>query len=159
MIFTQGDAPTNPVIKLTLLILVSALILGFAYTYAQDNKGKKVTFIIITINVIFLPWAMLLLTLVMAGPEAAMHQATGIFAAHLYDFLTRIYPAFGGGRDWIQTPYIVKKAFGAYNTGVQQRAYGSAIRTRAQPPRTSGASTGISSIWGSRGAGRRLGGD
>ncbi|GAT30637.1 centromere/microtubule-binding protein Cbf5 [Aspergillus luchuensis] len=39
---------------------------------------------------------MLTLTLVVSGWPAALRDGMGIVAAHFYDFLTRIYPTFGG---------------------------------------------------------------
>ena len=137
-----------------------ALILGIAYTYSQDNKGKKVSFFVVTFNVIWLPWAMLLMTFVMGGPDAASKQATGLLAAHLYDFLTRLYPTFGGGRNFIRTPAIVKRWFGADKPGFRARGYGSAVRPATEARgRGSSSGFGFSSAWGSRGQGQRLGGD
>ncbi|MCJ1466911.1 hypothetical protein MMC07_005533 [Pseudocyphellaria aurata] len=145
-------------------VFLSALVLGLAYTYSQDNKGKKARFFIVTFNVIWLPWAMLLLTLVMGGPRAAMIQGTGLLAAHLYDFLTRLYPTFGGGRNYIFTPEFVKRWFGGDRPSVNVKGYGTAFvpAATAQRSSTRGTSTGIggfSGTWGTRGQGRRLGGD
>lgn len=104
---------------------------------------------------------MLLLTFVMGGPQAAMIQGTGLLAAHLYDFLTRLYPTFGGGRNYIFTPDFVKRWFGGDRPNINVKGYGTAFR----PPTTQstqGRSTGIggfSGAWGTRGQGRRLGGD
>ncbi len=92
----------------------------------------------------------------------ALQQATGLLAAHLYDFLTRLYPTFGGGRNYIRTPAMVQRWFGATRPSTAARGYGTAYRPASQQPSqgtSSGLSRGISSIWGSRGAGRRLGGD
>lgn len=139
-----------------------ALTLALAYTYAQDNRGKKVTIFIITIPVKWLPYAMLLMTFVMGGPGMALQQATGLLAAHLYDFLTRIYPTFGDGRNYIQTPAMVQRWFGATRPNIAARGYGTAYRPATQQPSrgtSSGFGGGMSNIWGSRGAGRRLGGD
>ena len=161
MIFTSG---TFCLRFLTFRLLISlALILAFAYTYSQDNKGKKVSFFIITFNVMWLPWAILLLTLVSDGPNAVVQQATGIVAAHLYDFLTRLWPTFGGGKNYIFTPAFVKRWFGADKPGTNVKAYGTSIRSAASTaePASRGSSTGIgfTSQWGTRGQGRRLGGD
>ena len=149
----------------------------------QDNKGKKVSFFVISFNVIWLreyfkhpfpnsatltprftsAWALLLLNFIMNGPEAALHQATGIPAAHLYDFITRIYPTFGGGRNYISTPAIVKRWFGSDKAGTNVKAYGTAYRSvsNTSRPASQGTSSGIgfTSQWGTRGQGRRLGGD
>ncbi|KAL9136606.1 MAG: hypothetical protein Q9175_002198 [Cornicularia normoerica] len=141
-------------------VFTQALILGIAYTYSQDNRGKKVSFFIITFNVIWLPWAMLLMTFIMAGPDAALKQGAGLLAAHLYDFLTRLYPSFGGGKNYIRTPAVVKRWFGADKPSSQARAYGTAFRPATQAPgRGTSSGFGFSSAWGTRGQGQRLGGD
>lgn len=145
-------------------IFTQALLLAFIYTFAQDNRGKKAHFIILQIPVELLPWAMLTLTLIMGGPQAALQQFMGVVAAHLYDFLTRLYPTFQGGRNYIQTPAAVKRYFGADRSSFTQKAYGSTYRpgqptTSQQPPARGGWTSGFSSGWSGRGAGRRLGGD
>lgn len=147
-------------------IFTHALILALAYTYATDNRGKRVTFIIIQIPVEYLPWAMLTFTLVMSGWPAALQEGMGIIAAHLYDFLTRLYPTFQGGKNWIQTPTFVGRAFGADRSAFSHKAYGTSFRPAAARPagqQGNGASSGWTSAlggtWGGRGAGRRLGGD
>lgn len=142
---------------------MAGLMLAFIYTFAQDNRGKKAHFIILQIPVEFLPWAMLTLTFIMGGPTAALQQGMGVIAAHLYDVLTRLYPTFQGGRNYIQTPNVVKRWFGADRSSFTHKAYGTSFRAgqpvpQQQPSRgwTSGLST---SSWGGRGQGRRLGGD
>lgn len=82
-------------------VFTSALVLAFVYTATQDMRGQKATLFVITIPAQFMPYAMLLMTVVMSGPGAAMVQGTGLIAAHLHDFLTRIWPTFGGGRNII----------------------------------------------------------
>lgn len=143
-------------------VLMSALMLGFIYTFAQDNRGTKAHFIILQIPVEFLPWAMLGLTFVMGGPTAAMIQGSGILAAHLYDFLTRLYPQFQGGRNWVQTPTFIKRLFGADRTSSTRKAYGTSFRPGQHMPQqqSSGWTSSFSSNgWTGRGQGRRLGGN
>ena len=151
-------------------VFTSALILAFIYTYAQDNRGKKAHFIILQIPIEYLPWAMLVITLIMGGWPAALSEATGIFAAHLYDFLTRLYPTFQGGRNWVQTPRFVKNAFGAGNSAFTHKTYGTSFRParpaqqqqqqqQQQQPGGGWTSALGGSSWGRRGTGRRLGGD
>lgn len=102
---------------------------------------------------------MLLLTFIIGGPNAAMNQATGLVAAHLYDFLNRLWPTFGGGKNYIRTPNVVKRWFGADKPGFQHRGYGSAYRPGSQAPgRGTSSGFGFSAAWGTRGQGRRLGG-
>ncbi|EXJ83754.1 hypothetical protein A1O1_07380 [Capronia coronata CBS 617.96] len=142
-------------------IFTQALLLAFIYTFAQDNRGKKAHFIIVEIPVELLPWAMLTLTLIMGGPQAALQQGMGIIAAHLYDFLTRLYPTFQGGRNYIQTPAVIKRLFGADRSAFTQKAYGTTFRPGRPVPQQQarGWTSGFSGSWTGRGAGRRLGGD
>jgi Derlin-2/3 len=138
---------------------LQALSLAYAYTYAQDNPTRQVSFFIITFDAKFLPFSMLFLTFIIDGPEAAMAQATGLVAAHLYDFLTRIWPTFGGGRNYITTPNIVKGWFGARPGSTQQRGYGTAMQggRGGASAGTTGRTTGFSGPWNQMGPGRRLG--
>lgn len=100
------------------------------------------------------------MTFVMAGPNAVMNQATGIPAAHLYVFLTRLWPNFGGGKNYIITPAIVTRWFGGDRPNTQTRGYGTAYRQAASAPdRGTSGGFGFASAWGTRGQGRRLGGD
>ena len=142
-------------------IFTSALILAFVYTFAQDNRGKKAHFVIVQIPVQYLPWAMLTLTMIMGGWTAALSEGTGLLAAHMYDFLTRLYPTFQGGRNYIQTPAFVKRAFGADRSSFTHKAYGSTFRAGrpVQQQASQGWTSALGGSWGGRGAGRRLGGD
>lgn len=167
-IFTPGKS------KSTLLLRNSthhdpALVLALAYTYSQDNPNRKITYFIVTFRIKWLPYVMLLMTFIMQSPESALHQGSGLVAAHLYDFLTRIWPTFGGGSNVIWTPQFVQDWFVAAGLGRSSttRPYGTAFSTRAPAASASGGSSrgvtsGFSSLtsgWGGRGAGRRLGGD
>lgn len=105
------------------------------------------------------------MTLLLGGTGAAMQQGTGIVAAHSYDFLTRLYPTFQGGRNYIQTPNFVRQLFSSNTPTTTQRAYGTSFRPASQPaqqPASSnrGWTSGFSSSsWSGRGTGHRLGGD
>lgn len=109
---------------------------------------------------------MLGMTFVTDSPESALHQATGLVAAHLYDFLTRLWPQYGSGRSMIQTPQIVRRWFAKPASAGTQRAFGTAFQGRpvggqaAPAGRPGGWTSGFSTgTWGGRGGGRRLGGD
>jgi len=140
-----------------------ALLLAFVYTYAQDNRGKKAHFVIVQIPVEYLPWATITLTLIMGGLPAAIQQGTGIVAAHMFDFLTRLYPTFQGGRNYLKTPAAIQRYFGADKSTFKHKAYGTSYTPgRVVPqPQSRGWTSTLSggSGWGSRGSGRRLGGD
>lgn len=142
-----------------------ALTLAYAYTFAQDNPTRSVSFFIITFEAKFLPFALLFMTMIVESPNAALSQLMGLIAAHGYEFLTRIWPTFGGGKNIMFTPQIVKRWFGATPGSVQNRGYGFAVQggggaaaAGARADAASGRSTG-SSLWGQAGPGRRLGGD
>jgi len=142
---------------------ISALFLAFAYTSSQDNRGSKASFFVVTIPIEWLPYAMLLITLVMGGLNAAAIQSTGLIAAHLYDFLTRIYPTFGGGRNFLQTPAWIRSIFSSTEANVNNRTYGTAFTPAQRAPTqasSSGSAAGVlPESWRSRGSGHRLGGD
>ena len=119
---------------------------------------------IVNIPAQWAPVDMIVISFVMSGPPAAKIQLTGLIAAHLYDFLTRLYPEFGGGRNFIRTPAFVKSWFARGEPGVASRAYGTAFTPAdrvASGARTTGASVGnvLPESWKSRGSGQRLGGD
>ncbi|PYH40669.1 uncharacterized protein BP01DRAFT_419281 [Aspergillus saccharolyticus JOP 1030-1] len=139
----------------------SALILAFVYTFAQENRGRKAMFFVVQLPVEFLPWAMLAFTLVANGWPAVLGDGTGIVAAHLYEFLTRIYPAFGGGQYYLVTPTFVRNFFTASTPHGNHRAYGTAFQPPNQAPAS--ASEGWTSVFqgprNRRGPGRRLGGN
>lgn len=144
------------------VIFTSALVMAFAYSSTQDERGMKATFFVVTIPAQWMPYAMLLMTFVMAGPNQAKVQATGLVAAHLHDFLTRIWPTFGGGRNFIQTPGFIKRAFQSTQATTTDRSYGTAIRPAersATGSSTSLAGSVLPESWKSRGSGHRLGGD
>ena len=97
-------------------------------------------------------------------------QIEGLVAAHLYDFLARIWPQFGGsGRSLIPTPKVLTtvvntvSGFTANVGGVAARATGSAGETTGSSGQTTGTSTGASrgpplpDSWRTRGPGHRLG--
>ncbi|CAO2649660.1 Nn.00g070450.m01.CDS01 [Neocucurbitaria sp. VM-36] len=144
-----------------------ALSLAYAYTFAQDNPTRQVSFFIVNFDSKYLPFALLFMTFIIDGSEAALAQLTGLIAAHLYDFLTRIWPTFGGGKNYIFTPQIVKGWFGATAGSVQNRGYGHVVQGRGRAtgtgagadPASAGRSTGVSNAWGGMGPGRRLGGE
>lgn len=137
------------------------MILALAYTYSQDNRRKKVSFFVVRLEAKWLPWVMLLAALILGGPSNVLYQGTGIIAAHLYDFLTRLYPTFGGGRNYVKTPAFLRRWFGGEDERTKRKGYGTAYASQPQPPPrpASGFSTAFSSPWSSRGQGRRLGGD
>lgn len=120
------------------------------------------TFYIITFRVKFLPYSMIAMTMVLKGPDAAFLQGTGLIAAHLYDFLTRVYPAFGGGVNYVSTPRFLTRLFSAGPAGGRAKSHGTAFQARSgsakAPEPSRGWTSGFgSNTWGNRGPGHRLG--
>lgn len=152
------------------MVFCQALILALTYyCTALEDSSKKAGFFIATFPCKFLPLVMLAYTFVQAGTGAALVEATGLVAAHLYLFITDIYPRFGGGRNFLVTPNWVHALFdgGADNaSGPRPRAAtGPSIRPVA--PGAAAAATAATSgrgiftpadnQWSHRGQGHRLG--
>jgi Derlin-2/3 len=136
--------------------LSNALALSFITTSIRDTWDQPITFIVLKMPSQYLPYVILFLTLVLNSPQAAMMQATGLVAAHLYDLLTGLYPSFGIKRNLISTPGWVKRMFGTQ--GVVERPYGTVFM-----PRVAGeageAAWGLDLSWKRFGPGRTLGGE
>lgn len=137
---------------------LSALILAMCRTVTQDQRGQKASLFFVTIPAQLMPFGMMFMAFLMGGPIALMLNICGFVASHLFDFLTRYYPDFLGGRNLAPTPAFLSRFVDTPR--VFQRTFGTAIRPAAQPSsgRTTGASTGpLPDSWRTRGAGRRLG--
>ncbi|KFA61282.1 hypothetical protein S40285_05508 [Stachybotrys chlorohalonatus IBT 40285] len=140
---------------------LQGLILALAYTVTQDQRGMKASFYFITIPAQLTPYCMMLLNMLFQGPGMLILQLEGLFAAHLYDFLTRIWPEFGGGRNLLPTPAFMSRL--VQTPRILQRAHGTAFRPASADSgratgRTTGASTGpLPDSWRTRGRGQRLG--
>lgn len=112
-------------------------------------------------DVKWLPYALLALNFIVTGPQSAKIQFCGLPAAHLYDFLTQYWPEFGGGWNIVQTPAFLARWFGADPKAkrVVVQTHGIAYKSPTQATGSASGSGLFSSAWGSRGQGRRLGGD
>ncbi|EME43163.1 hypothetical protein DOTSEDRAFT_72519 [Dothistroma septosporum NZE10] len=149
------------------ITLLNPLSMALIYTFAQDDPNRVVQFFIVQMPAKYLPYASLAITYLMAGQYATLVQATGILAAHLYDFLDRIWPRFGSGPKLIQVPQWIQRQFAAPAGVGQGRSYGTAFTGRTggpgQPPAQnqtgSGGGWASGSSWTGRGSGRRLGGE
>lgn len=131
-----------------------------SYTVHQDERGAQVTYFFITIPAQLVPYAMLFVSLLTGGPPAFLLDLHGLAAAHLYDFLSRTWPEFGGGRNVIPTPAFMTRLVEAPE---RIRFVAEPVLLRAGTGgQTSGQSTGVSrgplpDSWRTRGSGQRLG--
>jgi len=150
------------------VFFLSALTLALAYTYAQENPNRQLSYFIVTFSAKYLPYSMLAMTFVMASPQAALQQSTGLIAAHLYEFLTKTWPEHGGGRKLVTTPAFVARWFATTAGTPSQRSFGTAysgntaqnVGQQGQAGAGGGWASGFSQgSWNARGQGRRLGGE
>ncbi|KAI0139376.1 Der1-like family protein [Hypoxylon sp. NC0597] len=133
-------------------LLLQALLIALCYTATQDQRGTNAHFYVITIPAQLMPWCLLLVQLLFPGGWVNMKVGlTGIVAAHLHDFLTRIYPEFGNGRNLIPTPGFISWIMSTPR--VQNTVYGQSV----QPTSNGGRSGPLPDSWRSKGPGRRLG--
>ncbi|KAF2720580.1 DER1-domain-containing protein [Polychaeton citri CBS 116435] len=150
-------------------LFLSPLTLALAYTFAQENSNRPMTFFIVTFSAKWLPFAMLALSFVLSGPQAALVQSTGLLAAHAYEFLTKIWPEHGGGQQWIKTPAVVRGWFQQSPNAGQQRSGYQVFQGRSSGtvggqssssgPNPAGGSFTTGFNAGNYGTGRRLGGE
>lgn len=136
---------------------LQAMILAMAYTATQDQRGQKAGFFFFTVPAQLVPLCMMGATLLMAGPHAMLLQLTGLVAAHLHDFLTRLWPEFCGGTNWIPTPAFFSHL--VTTPRFMRREYGTAIRASQGTKSTTGAQSRgpLPDSWKTRGSGHRLG--
>lgn len=144
-----------------------ALILAMAYTVTQDQRGANVNYMFITMPAQLMPYAMLAINLLFPGGAMSMLlQLHGLFAGHLFEFLTRVWPEYGGGRNLIPTPAFMTKM--VQTTQSLAARYGGGYLGDPARPTTgsgsggSGSSSGASrgplpDSWRTRGPGQRLG--
>ena len=134
--------------------------MAMCYTASQDQRGIKTQYFFFTVPAQAVPYCMLLFS-VLVKPWVIPLQISGLVSAHLHDFLTRLWPEFGGGPRLLRTPAWMSRLI--ETPRFFRREYGTAVR----PPndQTRGSSTGASTgpvlpdSWKTRGSGRRLGGN
>ncbi|ORY71513.1 Der1-like family protein [Pseudomassariella vexata] len=133
-------------------IYLQALMIAMCYTAVQDARGQQAHFYVVTVPAQLMPYCLLLVNLMLAGWYSFQVGLTGIVAAHLHDFLTRLYPEFGNGVNLIPTPWFI--SYIMRTPHVQNTVYGSAT----VPPRLNEPRSGpLPDSWRSAGPGRRLG--
>jgi Derlin-2/3 len=87
--------------------LLNPLLVAVTYSVTQDQRGEKASFYFFTIPAQLVPYAMMGINLLFPnGVYALLLQLTGLLAAHLHDFLSRLWPRFGGGVNVIVTCHL-----------------------------------------------------
>ncbi|KAK4190681.1 Der1-like family-domain-containing protein [Podospora australis] len=137
---------------------ISGLTMALCYTATQDQRGMKAGFFFFTVPAQLVPYCMLLFTM-LQNPKGLPVMIIALLCAHLHDFLYRLWPEFGGGRNLLATPSFMSRL--VQTPRIQQRDYGTAVRNNAagSTGRTTGADTGsvLPDSWRTRGSGHRLG--
>jgi Derlin-2/3 len=136
------------------------MIVALAYYWAAlEVSNRKVSLFIISVPAKFLPFVMLFVTLVQGGLRPTLVEATGIVAAHLYLFLTNIWPRVGGGSHIIFTPQWVHRLFGEGDDPATRGFRTGGVPTSAGATITRSKFVPVSSnnTWTHRGQGHRLG--
>ena len=140
--------------------LTRALIVALTYTATQQQQGLQVNYMFVPVPAPLMPYAMIGISLLFPGGIQDFFLGLyGLVAAHMFEFLTRIYPQLGGGPNLLKTPKVMTRLV---------RAVEGRISAISRPGFTapsgdaSGSSTGAESgplpdAWRTRGTGRRLG--
>lgn len=143
------------------MIYLRGILLAMAYTVTQTQRGMTASFYFVKIPAQLTPYAMILINLLFPGGVPGMIlQIEGLVAAHLWEFLTVIWPRYGGtGNSLLPTPPPLVKLVNVLS-GVSSRV-GAAAQAQTAGSST-GASTGADSgplpdSWKTRGRGQRLG--
>lgn len=141
------------------LFYMNGLILAMTYTVTQDQRGQKAQYFVLTIPAQALPICMIVVAALMAGPYKALVEVEGLVAAHLYDFLSRLWPEFGNGPRLLRIPAWLERL--VQTPRVLQRGFGTAVRpgNTASTGSSSGMDKGgpLPDSWRTRGRGQRLG--
>lgn len=141
----------------------SPLILALAYYWtAFEDPFSRVNFFIATFPVKFLPWLMLLLTLVQGGD--VLLDLSGIIASHAFVFLTEVWPRHGGGHNYLKgSADLIERWFASTPSGPRPpppRAVpaAGAVRVGGNEGATGSVFGARGAGWSHRGQGQRLGG-
>ncbi|UNI18957.1 hypothetical protein JDV02_005186 [Purpureocillium takamizusanense] len=161
LMFVGGSIMTiNYLTGFGFVAFLQALIVAICYTVTQDQRGMKVSYMFITIPAQLMPYAMILINLLFPGGVMNMLlQAQGLVAGHLFEFLTRVWPEYGGGSNLIPTPAVLSTIVQATGSIQGRVTGGGGARPSDQASgRTTGASRGpLPDSWRTRGPGQRLG--
>lgn len=134
-------------IPLGSLIFFRALLLALTHLWAQYSPDQPMNLYgFVTLPARYISFALMAMDLLQGGPKAAVEGLTGIISAHVFHYLSEIYPrANPQAANWMATPAWFKRLFAAARggggpPGRAERSVGSGATAYA-PPRRSGTST------------------
>lgn len=125
----------------------NALTMALCTTAVLENPTLPTNlFGLVRLESQYLPYALLALTFVQAGPHETMCQGTGLVSAYIFRHLRETMPA-AGGLNYLSTPEFMYRIFGrggfltiaeTAQDGGTARAYGSVFKPSTQIPINSG---------------------
>lgn len=139
--------------------LTRALIVALTYTATQQQQGLTVTYIVIPMPAPLMPYAMILVSLLFPGGIKDFFLGLyGLVAAHLWEFLSRIYPQLGGGPNILKTPKFMTSLVRIVEGRRQLFSSSGAVGGAPASGSSTGAESGpLPDSWRTRGSGQRLG--
>jgi len=96
-------------------VMFRHMIMAIIYLWSQVNPSAQVSlFGFITLSSFWFPFALVAIDVLNYGPVGAIDDLAGILAAHLYWYLTELYPRSHGGRNLpaLATPRFVQRLLG-----------------------------------------------
>ncbi|KAG1317175.1 hypothetical protein G6F62_013045 [Rhizopus arrhizus] len=107
-----------------LYVLSDGILLSTIYLLSQHFRDSPVWFMFgIRLKALYLPWAIIAQKFVMSGGEIPKASIAGLLSAHIYYYLTTIYPS-QGGRRYLQTPEFLKQFFSNRPRNSQTNMFG-----------------------------------
>lgn len=103
-----------------------ALNMSLAWTLAQESPFSQTTIIVFSIEQRYAPWVQLLVRLILGGPANTLEPIMGIFAAHLFMFLTEHLPNAGGPALFSRPPKLLRHLDTMEENSRKEKLYGSA---------------------------------
>lgn len=142
-------------------VYFSALTMSMCTTAVLEMPDQRTNFFgMIPMESRYLPYALLVLTFVTAGPQQALAQGTGFVNAHIWRYLRETLPS-QGGLQYLATPGWFKRLMGegtylsgagTFVQGGAQRGYGQAFapqqRTTIPIRPTSGVGANVTGLGG-----------
>lgn len=140
--------------------LTHGLNVALTYTATQQQQGRQVNHIFIPFRfpAPLTPYAMILINLLVGDRSEFYLGMYGLVAAHLWEFLTRIYPELGGGPSILKTPKFMASLV-RMGEG-RRRQYFSSSGTTGGNGADAASGSGSSPLpdsWKTKGGGRHLG--
>lgn len=114
-----------------------SLVFMLLYVWSREYPNANISLYgLVTLKAFYLPWSMLAMDVIFGS--SILPDLLGIFAGHLYYFLTVLHP-LAGGRNMLKTPLLIRKLVSRWRIGAppprsetpDERGAGVAFRGRS----------------------------